>query len=586
MEPKLFNYGETITYLKFNGDLTDEVEVNNIVASPGYGFAPDSELGVEGSAALQLTSNKNVVIKNIFNVNTPVYLTVPTSYTLQASTTSFWIKQYSTSEYINGYHPIKIVLHALNEEDEDVYFTYTNKTQNTFDIEIINNEGEVLESQSIERTTEEEIVDNWLHVAFITYKGTLTENDGTLYDGYILDLFVDGIHNGFVVYEGNNLPIIDKLVDISITGYDTGENTGLSNGAIADLKIVNKLEYYPTQKSTFVPEEVDNGTVDFVYRGTDAVEGLERKILYRLHHTAGDPVGIVSKIAARGTIVEDYVPGNEWVNNNNLITGIPSEGKVYDDAVYFSGNKLQGYILDRNILWGLTEFTIAAWVKNLDNSKSATLLEIVPPVLMELTEDELEGLSEADKDLINTYKSKYNTQSNSINVNIYDTETVAHGVGSEIANIEGYNVGGWNYITTTFKNNVIRLFVNGKLIQEKEADLELDLYNKLSYNMYSIIGASFVDDLSETNNSSNMYMDDFIIYDKALFTKDFEVPQFAMVPFYNSLGMIYDLERVITEPGDYIYNTERYVAKTYSSFADTKRIVLNPAKYIVFRISV
>lgn len=582
MDPKTFSYGETISYLKLNGSFDDEVEVNSVVASEsGYSFVPE-DLGKDNSAALQLRSNKNIIIKDVLNAGTPVHLSVPDPYTLLACTTSFWVKQYSTSETIDGFHPIQVIAHAQNENNEDIYFTYTNKTQTTFDIEIRDGSNNILAQQSITRS-EYTIPDNWLHVSFIIYKGMLSTDDGAMYDGYIMDLFVDGEHLGFAISEGSNLPVIDKLVSVSIAPYDT--TTYLTNASIGDLKVVNKLEYYPSDKSKFVPEEVENGVPEFIYKGEIIIDGLERRVSCTLYHS--DLPHIISKVMGGEDSVIDCVAANKWTNNGDYIQTSTDTGKVYNNSVLFPGNNLQSYVLDRNILYGLDEFTIAAWVKTIDNTIPNTLLEIVPRLLLDLTEDDLKYIPQKDIDAIENYKAKFRVAVNSVNVNIYDDESTPHGVGIDISELSDYNVGDWNYIATTFKNNVIRLFVNGKLIQEKEADLELNLYSKLSADMYSVIGASFIDDLPiSQNKSTNMYMDDFIIYDKAIFTSDFPVPTEPMVPYYMQKGSLYDSSREIIQPASQGFDTERYIRYIADIYSDSRRIVLNPTKYVVFRFSI
>lgn len=586
MEPKTFLYGETISYLKLNGTFDDEVNVNEITTSDtGYSFISDETLGSDGNGALQLANNKNIVITNVLNTGVPVNLTVPDPYTLMAFTTSFWIKQYSTSELVSGFHPLKITAHVKNENDEDVYFTYTNKTTTSYDLEIKDSNGVILAQESIQ-STEEKILDIWNHVSFIIYKGTLAVDNGIVYDGYIFDLFIDGEHIGYAIDENENLPKINRVVSVSISPND--EETYLSNGALADLKIVNKLEYYPSSKSIFVPEEVNNGQVEFVFIGEIINDGITRIVQHSLHYTADEP-NIVSQIKASSqtTGIIDRITSNKWTNTNNLIEVSIDNGKVNNNAAYFPGNSLQSYVLDYNILYGLSEFTIAAWVKTLDNSKPGTLLEIVPNILLDLTEEDMQYMTQEDIDVINNYKNSFNLKTNSININIYDNETVPHGINVSVSELDNYNVGEWNHIATTFKNNTLYLFVNGKLVQTKEANLELNLYDKLSYNMYSVIGASFVDDLPATGNqSANMYIDDFVIFNGAMLTEDYEVPTKPMTVHFNHQGMLYALHRIIANPAEYGDPTIRYVHRTIDQYTDSRRIVLNPSKYIVFRFSV
>lgn len=584
MSPKTFQYGETISYLKFDGNFSDQVEENNIISSnTGYSFIGKEDLGKDGSASLQLANTRNIVIKNVLNAGAGAYLTTPDEYMLKAFTTSFWIKQYSSSSFVDGYHPIKVVVNAKTTTDEDLYFTYTNKEHNTFDLEIKDKNGIVLAEKSLEM--DDTLADTWMHISFVIYKGKLAIDDGTVYDGYFMDLFSDGDHKIFAIYEGENLPIIDKVISASIMPYD--QENYLSNATIADFKIVNKLEYYPSDRNNFAPEKVDNGPSSFVFKGEFSVP-VKRKVIRYLYHD-DDYANTISYITANPAFVFDSITKNDWKNAYDLITPGVGFGKIHNDAVYMSGDSKQGLVLNRNILWGLREFTIAAWVKNLDPTVSTTLLEIVPAVLVDLTEEDLKYMSEEHIQIINEYKNKFMTSANSLNVNIYDPDAVAHGINLGIETVEEYIVDDWNYITTTFKDGVIRLYVNGKLIHTHYSDLELGLYNKLTENMYSVIGASFVDDLpANGSKSSKMYMDDFVIYDKALFTdEEFTLPDKHMDPYIYLYRDIYsNTIRQIINPASLAANTSRKVIFAKDFKSNSRRIILNPDKYFVFRFSV
>lgn len=581
MEPKTFQYGETISYLKLNGNLNDQVEVNKIISSTtGYSFVADSTLGQEGSSVLQLTTNKNIIIKNELNAGSPAVLTTNDEYTLKAFTTSFWIKQLSTSSTVEGYHPLKITINAQTSENKNYYFTYTNKTTKSFDLEIRDENFNIIAEQNLD--TGVDLVDKWMHVSFVVYKGQLALGDGTLYDGYFMDLFVDGDHKSFAIYEGDNLPIIDKVVSASISAYD--QEKYLVNADISDFKIVNKLEYYPSDKSNFEPEEVDNGPAQFIFFG-EISTNITRDVQRDLYH-GSDYANIISKVTARGTVF-DWIPGNDWVNENNLVTPSVNNGKVYQNAVYFSGNANQGFVLKRNILWGLSEFTIASWVKNLDITVPSTLLEIVPSVLVDLTENDLRFMKDDELALINDYKTKFRDSVNSLNASIYDPHAVPHGISLKTEEVEEYIADDWNYVATTFKNGILKMFVNGKLIRSHEVNLELSLFNKLTKDMYSIIGASFVDDLPASGNkSSNMYMDDFIIYDQAIFPDEFDVPTSPMQPWHFYKGMPYAVVRFIANPAELDINTIRTVVLSQELNTYSRRIVLNPDGYYVFRFSI
>lgn len=583
MSPRTFQYGETISYLKLDGNFIDQVEENNIITSnTGYGFIGKGDLGKDGSASLQLATSRNIVIKNILNAGEAAYLTTPDEYMLKAFTTSFWIKQFAETGMVEGFHPIKVVINAKTAADEDLYFTYTNKTPNSFDLEIKNSSGNIIAEQNF--AVEEEITDKWMHVSFVIYQGRLALDSGDIYDGYFMDLFVDGDHKAFAIYEGSDLSVINRVVSASIMAYD--QENYMSNATIADFKIVNKLEYYPSDRNNFEPKEVDNGPSSFIFKG-EFEYNTTRKILRYLYHE-DDYAKKVSYVTSTSLDIWEHIPANEWRNEFDLITPAVGLGKINPDAIYFPGESRQGYVLPRNILWGLNEFTIAAWVKNLDPTISATLLEIVPSVLVDLTEEDLKYMTEDHMAAINEYKNKFVTSASSLTVSIYDQNAIAHGIGLGIENIEEYIIDDWNYIATTYKNGTVKLFVNGHLVHTHYADLELSLFNKLTKDMYSIIGASFIDDLPATGNrSSKMYMDDFVIYDKAIFqTDEFEVPDSHMNPYVYFYRDTYtNTIRQIINPASLGVHTQRQVIFAKDFEYHSRRIVLNPNRYFVFRFS-
>lgn len=251
--------------------------------------------------------------------------------------------------------------------------------------------------------------------------------------------------------------------------------------------------------------------------------------------------------------------GNIWVNRDNLVIVAPGIGKVTKNCLYFPGHPKQALILDKNVLANKKEFTIAAWVLRYGSERSNTIVEIVPKFLFDLNISDMDGLDEITRYIIDEYKSNDDTRLNSIRASIFGEKE--HNVSESISNIDNYIIDDWNYYTLSFKKNKFYISINGKIIKEDTANIP-EYYNELSplfEDTYFVIGASFLDDITD-HRAYSMYIDDLVVYDKALFTSDFIVPtkKFTIDSFnsniYNSTRVVYGVPTNVT------INTKRYAA--------------------------
>lgn len=243
---------------------------------------------------------------------------------------------------------------------------------------------------------------------------------------------------------------------------------------------------------------------------------LRRNVIELLYTNPNFKVTKIFSLKASddGKILCTNLWNKEFINYGNYITVAEYEGKFSKNAVFFPGNIYQKLILEGNIFYRLNEFTISTWVKSLKPSiNPMTLIEVIPKKFLE------EGID------------NHKLNNKSLEVEIFN-ETDSFKISKKYSELNEYNKYRWNYVTLTFKNNILYLFANGKLIEYKE--LQKEIINSINKNMCTVIGSSFLNNKSVVNF---FYIDDFVIYNKALFIEDFDIPDTFMDPNINNIGL-------------------------------------------------
>lgn len=269
-----------------------------------------------------------------------------------------------------------------------------------------------------------------------------------------------------------------------------------------------------------------------------------------------------------------------YLNYNNHVSVAENEGKFSKNAVYFPGHKDQKLVIDNNIFYGLNEFTITTWIKTENNTiNPMTLVEVVPKIFIDCKEDM--DIKSKLETTINDFKNIYDqTKSeNAINIGVYK-QNISYELNIKHQDIQDFDNEYWNHIMLTYKDNIFYLFINGKLTNT--GTLDTDEFLHMGKSMYTIIGSSFFDNNS---NLDEVYIDDFVIYDKALFTSDFKVPNTYMFPNYNNTGIKFDTcyiyrktEQIIAR--DPVY---RNVVKTYTFTFDCNYYCYNRNYVKIFK---
>lgn len=247
---------------------------------------------------------------------------------------------------------------------------------------------------------------------------------------------------------------------------------------------------------------------------------LKRNVIELLYTNPNFKINKIFSLKASddGDILCTNLWNKEYINYGNYITVAEYEGKFSKNAIYFPGNVYQKIIIKKNIFYKLNEFTISAWVKSCKPSiNPMTLIEIIPKIFLENN--------------ITLNLDNYKLNNKSIEVEIFDDNN--HFKLSKKHNeIEEYNKYRWNYATLTFKDDILYLFANGKLIEYQK--IKKEIINSIDTDMYTVIGSSFLNNKSVSNF---FYIDDFVIYDKALFTDDFNIPNTFIDPNINNIGL-------------------------------------------------
>lgn len=214
------------------------------------------------------------------------------------------------------------------------------------------------------------------------------------------------------------------------------------------------------------------------------------------------------------------------------------EGKFSKNAIHFPGKTKQRIIIDGNIFYNLNEFTISTWIKSVSNSLNPmTLVEVVPRIFLEMLENNYSPFT----CFPNQNKDSHKINKESIEIEVFDNNN-SYKIDKKYIYIQNFNKKYWNHIALSFKENTLYLFVNGKLIHKKILEIE-NMINKIDKEMCTVIGSSFLDE----SIVDNVYIDDFVIYDKALFVSDFILPNKLMHPNINNTGIEFSLKRKIVE---------------------------------------
>lgn len=312
---------------------------------------------------------------------------------------------------------------------------------------------------------------------------------------------------------------------------------------------------------------------------------LKRNVIETLY---SDPNRNVKTLFSLKASDDDYIictncMNKKYLNYKNYVTIAEDEGKFSKNAIYFPGKENQKIALPGNIFYNLDEFTITTWIKTVESSiNPMTLVEVIPGMLFSLKNNDSYVSDNGMKSIINSFQTENNTNNNSINIGVYQ-EYAASELNIKHRSINNFNKFYWNYITLTFKNNIFYLFINGKLINT--GSIEFDIIKQINEDVYTVIGSSFLDNNSEFNE---VYIDDFVIYDKALFTSDFDIPVGFIHPNINKDGIKYDTYRNLRESQFYInsQNVCRSVEKTFEFKYDSEYSCKDMNKRKVFRFIV
>lgn len=306
---------------------------------------------------------------------------------------------------------------------------------------------------------------------------------------------------------------------------------------------------------------------------------LKRQVIKTLYSSSKNKnTNILFSLRATddGDILCTNFYNKKYLNYKNYITVAENEGKFSKNAIHFTGHKDQKILLDGNLFYNLTEFTISTWIKTLNFSiNPTTLIEIVPKMLFNIKNDTSREIPKEVKLMINKFSTESNADNNSINVGVYKSDNIDE-INIKHNTIYNFNKFYWNYISLIFKDSTFYLFVNGKLIKSNKITND---FTSINTGNYTVIGSSFIDDKSVAND---VYIDDFIIFDKALFLSDFPIPNTFLHPNYNN-GIKFDIQRVPQKLYNFKYDITRITGKNMEFNFDSSYSCTNKNSIVIFK---
>lgn len=251
---------------------------------------------------------------------------------------------------------------------------------------------------------------------------------------------------------------------------------------------------------------------------------------------------IISHIYANKAGKIKDATGRRWINNKGKILVVKKYPKIHRNSIYFPGENKQKLMTNGNIFHNLTTFTLIVWVKTTSvNTFLNTFIEVIPKDLLMVS-----SLIKDDKNIQKVMKNYHMFTSNKLGIGVAGYSNINRVTINKNKLPNEYKKSDWNHILVAYKDQNICYYINGSKILE--SDIKYNLAS-LPKDYITIIGGDCLSDLNQSS-TSNMYLNEFILYDDLLFEfglNKFTVPKSKTTCLLHFLPFnTIDTERKIT----------------------------------------